>query len=122
MKQLREYSVKCMTWQVVSSTVFYKYFNYVIDVEKPVINFDFENFNSTEIVTNFTQNRGSHPGAMKLRLVDDNNGKLIYHPSRAGRLLYCPRGYWHNLPEAENNVECITTDINPSADIIKCLT
>ena len=61
---------------------------------------------------------------MILTIPTSNNGKLTYHPSRSGRVLYCPQAQSENdakLPQSEYNLDCITTNVDDSEEIIKCL-
>lgn len=56
--------------------------------------------------------------------IPTSNGKLTYHSSRSGRVLYCPQAQSENNPDllqSEYNLDCITTNVDDSGEIIKCL-
>lgn len=52
-------------------------------------------------------NSGIDPLSLSLKV---NEGKLVHHPSRSGKVLLCDRKYY-----------CIDTTYNPDSEVGKCM-
>ena len=77
---------------------------FFIDPHRPVWEFEFENVDAEKNLNN----SGVDPSSLSLKL---NEGKLIHHPSRRGKVLLCDRKY-----------SCIdTTTFNPDSEAGKCM-
>ena len=74
-----------------------------LDPNRPVWEFKFENVDGDYNLNN----TGVDPSSLSLKL---NEGKLVHHPSRRGKVLYC-----------DNKKFCVDTIFDPDSETGKCM-